>query len=799
MKITIFESLTKKEAQGIIDAAEWVRAIRDGMYKPTVDRVRSMIKLGDKDKARDWKMKLAASVWAGDCRTGRFYKNTKDRTGCAVFDFDNLEEKQILAARQLLEVFPWIVTVHITASGRGLRVIANIGIVHIDVYRTAYETVAQRLHDITGLEPDMACKDFARASLASYDPDIYFNPAATVFPYDADSNPLNYVPATGPDTSEDFRYLNNPVTQAFAMGADADINSVINRFFSTNPYVEGSRNNTMLFLGKYLRWYGIQSWQLDEAIATACRRAVQPGITEKEIRTAILWGYNHGKEDPNTKTYKVQKVQKTPMYPFSPEEMRQKPDNQQSENSEEDEEDIINEFCAPIPDEVFDTLPDELRKLLVIAKDKRERDIILLSCIAVSSGLFPALRTMYGNQKNSPHLYMCFLARAGSGKGIAMFALILARQIQDELDRIYWEEKKEYEKKLLVWEMELKTAFREKRLPDINLKPEEPVRKTLLLQVNTSKSQMMHEMADAQAFGNILATSEIDAFAESLNTDFGKHAAEIRMFFHHESVGQSFKTDKEPISIAFPMLALMLMGTPEQLVNFIKTLEDGMYSRFMFYTMSSNYKWKSQSPLDGNGNIDVKTLFGDTGAKLKANFFRSLGKEIMINFTREQWDRHASIFQEELGLAAAESNPNVVAIVFRSGLIALRVAMVFCGYRIMEAGWNVTEYTCTDEDFDNAVCITLVCMGHSANISTMMNEVVKRRRLTNYYRLMPVLMKMKNEFRYSDFKNEAISSGLNESAAKRALKKYLETGLISRTSTGYRKTSLGRKGYMGEK
>ena len=297
MKITIFSSLTKKEAESVIDAAEWIRYIRDGKFKPTVDQVRSYIKLGDKDKARDWKMKLPAAVWAGECRKGRFFKHTTSRTGYAIFDFDDLRDDQLLAARQLLEVFPWIVAVHVTASGRGLRVVANIGIVHIDVYRQAYEQVAERLHEITGLDLDMACKDFARASLASYDPDAYYNPQATVFPYGEEHNPLNYVPATGPDTSEDFRYLSNPVTQALNQGyrsEDApDVDALINRFFYTHPYVQGSRTRTMLSLGLYLRRHGVQSWQLDNAIHTACARGVEPGITQKEIERAVRWGYEH--------------------------------------------------------------------------------------------------------------------------------------------------------------------------------------------------------------------------------------------------------------------------------------------------------------------------------------------------------------------------------------------------------------------------------------------------------------------------------------------------------------------------
>ena len=87
------------------------------------------------------------------------------------------------------------------------------------------------------------------------------------------------------------------------------------------------------------------------------------------------------------------------------------------------------------------------------SKDKKERDTLLLSIIAISSGLFPALRTMYGNQIYTPHLYLCEVAQAGSGKGLAMNALMLANSIQDDLDKEYRETKKEYEKRLLGWEL----------------------------------------------------------------------------------------------------------------------------------------------------------------------------------------------------------------------------------------------------------------------------------------------------------------------------------------------------------
>ena len=797
MNITIFESLTKKEAQGVIDAAEWIRSIRDDKFKPTVDQVRSMIKLGDKDRARDWKMKLPAAVWAGECRKGRFFKHTTSRTGYAIFDFDDLREDQLLAARQLLEVFPWIVAVHVTASGRGLRVVANIGIVHIDIYRQAYEQVAERLHEITGLELDMACKDFARASLASYDPDAYYNPSATVFPYGEEHNPLNYVPATGPDTSEDFRYLSNPVTQALDQGyrsEDApDVDAVINRFFYTHPYVKGSRTRTMLSLGQYLRWRRVQPWQLDNAIHTACARGVEPGITPKEIERAVRWGYEHGNEGGNNQTNWVHKVHNSNMDPNSAATSDGSPDNEEITEDEKEEEEIIEDQCTQFSDDIFDTLPEEIKKLLVVAKDRKERDIILLGILTVSSTMFPALWTIYGNKKYSAHIYTYIVAAAGAGKGGAMNGVILAKKTDRELERTYTVAKKEYEKKCIEWDMELKLAMKEHRLPDMDKKPEEPVHQIIISTPNSSKSQMIINIRNSGEVGIVIVSSEGDVLTETLHCDFGNLAAELRMFFHHEEVRQHFKIDKEQIVIPHPHVAMLLTGTPDQVVSLIRNTENGLFSRFLFYAMSEEPVWKSQSPYKNNGGIDIEELYGEVGEKLKANYFNILGKEIKINFTPEQWDILDGVFETELGIVSAEGEKNATAVVKRYGLITMRIAMTLSGYRIMEAGWQVSEYTCLDEDFQAALHIVLTCMKHANHVSTMMKNTASRGKVKNFYKLLPVLDKMPDRFRFSDYRNAVETAGFGPSAAKRSLKKYIITGLLTKDNGVYKKTGKLKK------
>lgn len=205
---------------------------------------------------------------------------------------------------------------------------------------------------------------------------------------------------------------------------------------------------------------------------------------------------------------------------------------------------------------------------------------------------------------------------------------------------------------------------------------------------------------------------------------------------------------------------------------------------------------KSQSPLKGNGDIDLDELYGELGENLKVNFFNTRGRETMLNFTSGQWDILDSVFETELGIVSAEEEKNVNAVVKRYGLITMRIAMTLCGNRIMEAGWQVSEYTCTDEDFNTALHIVLTCMKHTNHVSTMIKKQKKRGRVTNFYKFLPILDMMPDTFRYSDFREEAEKVGLYPNTAKRALKKYTANGLLSKDKDIYKKTVALKERYI---
>ena len=71
-----------------------------------------------------------------------------------------------------------------------------------------------------------------------------------------------------------------------------------------------------------------------------------------------------------------------------------------------------------LPDELFDRLPDFLKRGLTHVRNKRERDILLLSMITNISGCLPGVRMNYGGMVLFPPISsLVALGRFGQRKG----------------------------------------------------------------------------------------------------------------------------------------------------------------------------------------------------------------------------------------------------------------------------------------------------------------------------------------------------------------------------------------------
>ena len=346
----------------------------------------------------------------------------------------------------------------------------------------------------------------------------------------------------------------------------------------------------------------------------------------------------------------------------------------------------------------------------------------------------------------------------------------------------------EYDKKQLAWALEERLAIQEKRVPDIDKRPEPPVKRMLKISPNISKSQLIIALEEAGAQGVVINASELDMLTNAMKQDCGKHDDVLRAAFHHEEASSYYKTDKRMVVAHVPHLALCLTGTPSQLHRFISSLENGMYSRMAFYIGEERWKWISAAPVEGS--TDHVKLFRKLSEEVLRMFVFLSGSPTEVCFTPGQWEEHTQRFSNVLQEVVSEDDDSHGAIVFRHGLIAARIAMVLTALRKCEPMWKVQQCRCTDEDFHTAMDMVKVLLEHSLLLSTTVSAVESGKEpkpMKKFYRIRSVLAKLPENFTYTQLKEGAVEHGIPSSSLKRYLVRLLEMQIIEKEDGMYRK------------
>ena len=81
------------------------------------------------------------------------------------------------------------------------------------------------------------------------------------------------------------------------------------------------------------------------------------------------------------------------------------------------EKEIESRKLPPLPKEVYENLPDFLKKAVAPAESPEERDIILLGSITALSACLPTIYGIYDGFEIYSNLYLYVTAGPSSGKG----------------------------------------------------------------------------------------------------------------------------------------------------------------------------------------------------------------------------------------------------------------------------------------------------------------------------------------------------------------------------------------------
>lgn len=758
---------------------EFVKLLRGERWKVQVEEYQRLKASGRETEAKKLKRKLAALVIAGRCDGSHAETNLKQWSGDAMLDVDKCNGR-VSEFLQVLKDTPWVKAAWRSVSYDGLKLVVRVEAESVDEYRLAYALVAWHVAQLLAFPCDMSCKNPTRPCFASYDPEAFFRPDTEVFPW------RRFV-TEHPDRVGEILAELKVKTPAGASGppvaASGMLHTFFNEFLEQNPFVDGKKNEFLLKLGRIARYKGVGEEELARLKTLAVERLAGMGCAAGDIPPRIDSGYRYAdmNKGPETPASRAHKAQGSPMRYSEPNE------GEEEAELEKLEADKLRREVPCLPDELFDRLPDFLKRGLTHVRNKRKRDILLLSMITNISGCLPGVRMNYGGMVYSADLYLVALAGSGRGKGVMQLAAILPAAIQEYYDELNRRDEREYRQKLLKWNLEERLAAQEKRVPDLDQCPEMPVERILKVAPNISKSQLILALEAGGAVGLVMNASELDMISSAMHQEYGKHDDVMRAASQHEEVSSYFKTDHRLVVVSDPHLALCASGTPAQLHKFISSLENGMYSRVAFYVGQAHWEYKSANP--GKARLDMRAYFKGMGEELLRMFIFLSGSPTEVVFTEEQWKEHTERFRTYLREVVAEDDDSPGAIVLRHGLMMSRIAMVLTALRKCEPQWNTSEWKCSDEDFHTAMQIVDVLLEHSLLLSTSMDDTAGRiRPVKAFFKLRPVLKKMPREFTYSELMAAANEAGLPTASVKRYLLRLVYYQIVEKEDGKYRKT-----------
>lgn len=260
-------------------------------------------------------------------------------------------------------------------------------------------------------------------------------------------------------------------------------------------------------------------------------------------------------------------------------------------------------------------------------------------------------------------------------------------------------------------------------------KPKNPSRDYLYLAANITKSALLHELSELNGFG-LLFASEADTLFTANKGEHGRFTDLMRTAFHGEPYLFNRKEfDSIPQEIASVRFGMLLTSTLDQCFRLIPTYEDGLFSRFIFYLLSTNNKYKGEdinsdpSLLDQKIN-EITEHYYKIGMSEKEK-----DNSVFFAFSNEQKKARDDFFSQIDEKLTEIHSERIKGNVFRASLIFTRICMLLSYLRSWEEnGITINNIYCNEIDFNTAQKMTAKLLNHLQILDSLYESKNPRQR-----------------------------------------------------------------------
>jgi len=329
---------------------------------------------------------------------------------------------------------------------------------------------------------------------------------------------------------------------------------------------------------------------------------------------------------------------------------------------DEEESDLKNTPFLNIYDDKG--LPKIIKEMLNKYDNDREKDVFFTSLITTLSSVFPNVYTLYGKKKIYPNLFTFITAPASSFKGIMIDAKKTLNKYDTDLREKYLSTRDR-----LIYEIKEGNEESKEKLGKLMCKYS-------TIPGNSSTAALVQQLENQDGNGYIFQ-SEADSIVDVSKNEWGNYSELLRSAFHHEEITVNRKKTKdndEPrTTISFPKISMCISGTPDQVIKLIQTSQNGLFSRFLFYSYENEIKWVNNM----FDEFDSDEVFGEYYSDKIFDIIEYYSdKDIKFNLTKEQQDRFNKSFEEQLDNSMSFNGKFIKDSIFRNGVRFLRIAMI---------------------------------------------------------------------------------------------------------------------------
>jgi len=373
-------------------------------------------------------------------------------------------------------------------------------------------------------------------------------------------------------------------------------------------------------------------------------------------------------------------------------------------------------------DEIYLNLPPFLQKATLPISDKRQKDVLLLGLISALSGLPNKMEGLYHGRKYKPNLFSFIIAPPASGKGILKYVNVVL----------------EYEHKKML-------ASSRPVSQDVDLTVESVTTgngnvkvKTILLPSNITHTRLLSLLHNNNGTG-ILLDSEADTLAAAFSSEHGDYSITLRKSFENEHLSIARVKDNVYLEINEPCMSVCISGTPNQVSGVIRSIHDGLFSRFLIYNYIPQSEWKN--PNDSN-SVNLDSYYNAIQEDLDY-IQRNSSIELIFFLSDIQWGRLNDFFKQKMDNLKSAGLTNLDAIVKRHGLMAYKMLMLFGYLRQSDLSEhnNIYEqirekkpqnFGCTDEDVNTVLHIVNISLENAISLANSLDETPYDKLRGNY-------------------------------------------------------------------